>query len=202
MNRSVLWQRIRRVWVTLGIGVTVVFVGWSLIAYRASGAAKEALRGDDRVAVDRGGGLIRFTPAGSPGSVGLLFFPGALVDPAAYAPLARAAAAAGFPAVIVTMPRRGAFGGAEALELYARADSILRDAGAPRGWVVGGHSRGAVVASTLAARRPAGLAGLLLLGTSHPRDVDLSFLQVRFATGRTRGFEEHCRCSMSRWPGR
>jgi pimeloyl-ACP methyl ester carboxylesterase len=188
MNRSLLWQRIRRIWVTLGIGFTVVFVGWSLIAYRASETARKALRGDTRVGVDRGGSLIRFTPAGSPAAVvGLLFFPGALVDPVAYAPLAHAAAEAGFPAVIVTLPRRGAFGGADAPGLYARADSILRDAGGPREWVVAGHSRGAVVASTLAARRPEGLAGLLLVGTSHPRDVDLSFLDVpvtKVAAGR------------------
>jgi pimeloyl-ACP methyl ester carboxylesterase len=188
MNRSLLWRRIRRVWVTLGIGVTVLFVGWSLLAYRASDLAKQALRDDPRVAVDRGQRLIRFMPSGSSDAeVGLLFFPGALVDPVAYAPLARAAAAAGFPAVIVTLPRRGAFGGAEAPELYGRADSILGDAAPPRGWVVAGHSRGAVVASTLAARRPAGLAGLLLVGTSHPRDVDLSFLEVpvtKVAAGR------------------
>lgn len=179
MNRSLLWQRVRRVWVTLGVGVTVVFVGWSLIAYRASRAAKEALRDDAEVVVARGESLIHFTPAGAPSAaIGLLFFPGALVDPVAYAPLARAAAAAGFRAVIVTLPRRGAFGGAEAPELYERADSILRETGAPDGWVIGGHSRGAVVASTLAAQRPEGLAGLFLVGTSHPRDVDLSFLEV------------------------
>jgi pimeloyl-ACP methyl ester carboxylesterase len=179
LNRSRLWQRVRRVWVTLGIGATIVFAGWSLLAYRASGAAKQALRGDERVVVERSEGLIRFTPAAGPeAAVGLLFFPGALVDPVAYAPLGRAAAAAGFPAVIIPLPLRGAFGGAESPELYARADSLLRHSAAPARWVVGGHSRGAVVASTFASRPPRGFAGLLLVGSSHPRDVDLSRLEV------------------------
>lgn len=37
---------------------------------------------------------------------------------------------------------------------------------------------GWLVASALAARRPPTLAGLVLIGTSHPRDVDLSGLDV------------------------
>ena len=45
-------------------------------------------------------------------------------------------------------------------------------------WVLGGHSRGAVVASTLAADRRLGPAGLVLIGPSHPRDVDLAALDV------------------------
>jgi pimeloyl-ACP methyl ester carboxylesterase len=43
--------------------------------------------------------------------------------------------------------------------------------------VVEGHSRGAVVASAFAAQQPR-LAGVVLIGTSHPRDVDLSGLAV------------------------
>ena len=109
--------------------------------------------------------------------MGLIFFAGALVDPVAYAPLTRAVAQAGFPAYLVPLPQRGAFGGADDPGLYARADSILGSGGG-RAWVIGGHSRGGVVASTIAARRPSAIAGLILVGTSHPRDVDLSALAV------------------------
>lgn len=31
-----LWPIIRRVWITVGLGATVIFVTWSLLAYRAS----------------------------------------------------------------------------------------------------------------------------------------------------------------------
>lgn len=179
MTFSTIWPIVRRIWITLGLTVTAVFVTWSLLAYRASDAAREALRSDVGVTVTRTDGWIGFLPASGGGSsAGLLFFPGALVDPVAYAPLARAAAQAGYVAYIVPLPKRGAFGGADDPRLYARADSILRGSSDAQRWVLAGHSRGGVVASTLAARAPAAMAGLVLIGTSHPRDVDLAGLQV------------------------
>ena len=175
-----IWPHVRRVWITLGLSATVIFVGWSLIAYRASPAARAARVSDAAVTVAFGDGVWQFTPQRSaPGqSVALVFFPGALVDPVAYAPLARAAAMAGFPVFIVELPRRGAFGGAEDPEVWARLRRVRQEADAAARWVVAGHSRGGVVASQVAAARPAGLAGLILIGTSHPRDVDLSALDV------------------------
>ncbi|HUF26583.1 MAG TPA: alpha/beta family hydrolase [Gemmatimonadaceae bacterium] len=178
-KRSV-WAVIRKIWVTVGLLATFVFVGWSLIAYRASGEARASLESDFAVSVMHEDGVWHFAPApgGAAGTVGLVFFPGALVDPVAYAPLARAAAQAGFPAWIVGLPRRGAFGGADDPAVEARMRMALNAPGAPAHWVVAGHSRGAVVASRVAANPPQGFAGLVLIGTSHPRDVDLSELAV------------------------
>lgn len=180
MDGSRLWRRVRRVWVGLGLGFTVVFAGWSLVAYRASADARQALRSDARVRVAQAPGSLGFLPIGrrEPAGAGLLFFPGALVDPAAYAPLARAAAEAGFPAYVVKLPRRGAFGGADDPGVAARADSIMHAPDGPVRWVLAGHSRGGVVASRLAAGQPARMAGLVLIGTSHPRDVSLRGLRV------------------------
>ena len=167
-------------WITVGLGVTIVFVVWSLIAYRASAAARSATLSDTSVAVAHGDGVWSFTPRlePSPGMPALVFFPGALVDPIAYAPLVRAAARAGFAAYIVQLPRRGAFGGAEAPALEQRLDRLLAASNTPRRWVIAGHSRGAVVASQIAAQRRNGFVGLVLIGSSHPRDVDLSALRV------------------------
>jgi len=180
MDRRQLWRRIRRVWVILGLSVTVIFVGWSLIAYRASAAARIAIQPDDKVAVEHDDGIWSFVPRrrlriGNPAFV---FFPGALVDPVAYAPLVRAAATAGFPAYIVELPRRGAFGGAEDPALERRVDRLVAASNTPRHFVIAGHSRGAVVASQIAAEGRAGFTGLVLIGSSHPRDVDLSALRV------------------------
>jgi pimeloyl-ACP methyl ester carboxylesterase len=180
MNGRRLWLRIRQVWITLGLSATAIFVGWSAIAYRASAEARAATAPDTWVAVRHDGGIWQFTPRSpAPASPpGLVFFPGALVDPVAYAPLARAVAAAGFPAYIVELPRRGAFGGADGAELGARLRRLLRQPSTPRRWLAAGHSRGGVVASRLAAEGLAGFAGLILIGTSHPRDVDLSAVRV------------------------
>lgn len=174
-----LWRRIRFVWITAGISATVIFVVWSLIAYTASAEARAATASDATVTVTHEGGIWSFqppTPANAASA--LVFFPGALVDPVAYAPLLRAAAAAGFPAYMIELPRRGAFGGGDDPEVMRRLDRLLARSDAPRRWVVAGHSRGAVVACDVAAARRPGLSAVVLIGSSHPRDVDLSGLTI------------------------
>lgn len=175
-----LWRRIRRIWMIAGATAMAVFVTWSLVAYRASPEARESSSSDSVVDVTRVGGVLRFVPKDRPGArhTVFVFFPGALVDPRAYAPLARSTAAAGFPTFIVELPRRGAFGGADAPELWTRFHAVLRELNHSAQVVVGGHSRGGVVASQVASRPFSNFAGLILIGTSHPRDVDLSSLQV------------------------
>jgi pimeloyl-ACP methyl ester carboxylesterase len=158
----------------------VIFVAWSLVAYRANAEARVATISDSTVVNARSDGVWTFSNrrGTEAPSVGLLFFPGALVDPTAYAPLARAVAAAGIPVTLVELPRRGAFGGADDPALLVRALGETRKPGGPRRWVVAGHSRGAVAATDFAAAYPAALAGLILIGTTHPRDVDLASLSV------------------------
>jgi pimeloyl-ACP methyl ester carboxylesterase len=178
MKRGRVWPVIRRAWITVGLTLTVVFVAWSLVAYRAAPEAHAATRSGADVVVRRGDGFWSFLPAvrETPARPSLVFFPGALVDPVAYAPLARMAAAGGFPAFIVELPRRGAMGGADDPAVDERLDRVLATQTAPHRWVVAGHSRGAVVAARIASERRRGLAGLVLIGTTHPRDVDLSAL--------------------------
>ena len=179
MDRRRVWRYVRRAWVTLGIALTAIFVSWSAVAFRSTHEGREAVRPDSDVGVSHGEGVWSFAPARvrSATRPGLVFFPGALVDPVAYAPLARAAASAGFPAYIVELPRRGAFGGADDPALDERLDHVLARPTTPNRWVVAGHSRGAVVAARIASQRRRGLAGLVLIGTTHPRDVDLSALE-------------------------
>jgi pimeloyl-ACP methyl ester carboxylesterase len=183
VNRSRLWlRRIRRIWAVLGSAAFVIFTGWSVIAYRASSIAHEALQSDAQVQVTRTEDAWTFIPKGQHAQpTSLLLFPGALVSPVAYAPLARAIAIAGFSATILKLPRRGAFGGADDPQLFARARALMTASGGPNAWVVAGHSRGAVVATQLAATRPKGLAGLVFIGSSHPRDVSLAGLDIPVA---------------------
>jgi pimeloyl-ACP methyl ester carboxylesterase len=176
-RRRTIGSVLRTVWITVGLGATAVFVTWSLLAYRSSAEANLATVSDAAVTVAHEAGTWRFEPAVVRDGPTLVFFPGALVDPRAYAPLARAVAVAGHRVVLVELPRRGAFGGADGAELQDRLDRVWASLGDPRSVVLGGHSRGGVVASAAAARHP-DLGGLVLIGTSHPRDVDLSGLDA------------------------
>jgi pimeloyl-ACP methyl ester carboxylesterase len=178
MRTRELWPLIRRIWITVGLGATAIFVVWSVIAYRASPAAKQAALSDAAVTVTHADGVWRFEPQDTASNRTLVFFPGALVDPRAYAPLARAVAEAGYPTILIELPQRGAFGGADSPELHARMSRVLSSPGAPAAVILGGHSRGGVVASAAAAAGVPGLAGLVLIGTSHPRDVYLSGLGI------------------------
>jgi len=174
---SRLWPIVRRVWIAAGLTAAAGFVLWSLVAYRANAEGRAAARPDSTVSVERAEGIWRFQPRTVRESAVLVFFPGGLVDPRAYAPLARSAAQGGHDVLVIELPRRGAFGGADSPELHQRIARALSSIHEDRPVVVGGHSRGAVVASTYAANAPR-LAGVVLIGTSHPRDMDLSGLAV------------------------
>lgn len=174
-----VWPVIRRVWITVGLTATAVFVAWSLAAYRASAFATSAAQGDGAVQVSRTDGVWTFAPRRTAASDRVLvFFPGALVDPRAYAPLAQHVARKGFRALIIELPRRGAFGGAESPGLRLRIQRTFAGLDDSASVILAGHSRGAVVASTVAAERRHAIDGLVLIGSSHPRDVDLSRLAI------------------------
>ena len=173
-----VWARIRRVWAICGAIAFVTFTAWALLAYRATARGHSALEGTRDVAVTPGDGYWTFEPASLAADTGLVFFAGALVDPAAYAPLLVEVARARFPAVLVDLPRRGAFGGADGPEVLARARVGMRAAGAVRRWVIGGHSKGGAVAARFVRNGSPDLAGLVLIGTSHPRDFSLAHLSI------------------------
>jgi len=185
VSGKTLWQKVRRIWATFGLIATVVFAAWMYFGYRASSAAVAAMRSDANVIVSTEDGVFRFTPPASltkKQPVGLLFFAGSVVDPRAYAPLAHEIALAGYPVTIVPLPRRGMFGGADSPELMTLANNAANLDERVSQWIIGGHSRGAVVAikfeellRTMGANT---VAGLLLVGTTHPRDVDLSKLKL------------------------
>jgi pimeloyl-ACP methyl ester carboxylesterase len=169
-----LWARIRRVWVICGSIVFVVFTLWASLAYQASAEGEAALESTPEVSVERADVYWLFRPRVAAEGTGLLFFAGALVEAAAYAPLARAVATARFPVLLIELPRRGAFGGGDGPEVLNRArGAMARQADVER-WVVAGHSLGGRIASAFARSRHPGIAGLVLVGTSHPRDISLA----------------------------
>jgi hypothetical protein len=108
------------------------------------------------VAVGDSSSQITLLPRGHRARTGLVFFPGALVDPRAYVPLLEPMAADGFTVDIVKPPYGIAFLAAGApTGIIAGQPSVTR-------WVVGGHSLGGVAASSYAGADHHGVDGLVL----------------------------------------
>ena len=170
MSLKTVHRWIRRIWVTGGL-IFMAVLFWSIQAhdvpaslYESTAALRVETTGYGRV----------FRPAVPASKAAFVFIPGGLIDPNAYVPLVRAVADAGIPAAIVDVPLRAAPTDSMRATLWTRIELAKDDVGGERPIVLGGHSRGGMFASAFAAERPGELAGLVLFGTTHPRDQDLS----------------------------
>ncbi len=109
-----------------------------------------------------------FAPAtGSPPPV-LILYPGAFVDPVAYAPIARAIAERGFLVVIDPMPL-----GLAVIDASA-ADAIIAAHPEIDHWAIGGHSLGGAMAAEFIANAPPNVDGLALWAAYPAPNTDLS----------------------------
>jgi len=153
-------QILRRVW----IGAGLAFTAWLVAGFQAVDVP-ESVTGR---ATDEG---IVFEPTGPRRPVGLLFLPGGMVDPVAYAPLLHGLAREGIEARLLYLPWRAAMTEGQRADLFAR---IRQQTGR---WVLAGHSRGAMLAARFAREHPEHLAGLALIATTHPRDFSLADLR-------------------------
>ena len=170
-RRRRIWRVVRIVWVTLGV-TSVFALFWGA---QAAWLPEGTFVSDARVEIVRAQDTISFRPRpDDPARMGLIFFPGALVEPDAYAPMARRLAEAGHRVVIVKLPFRLApTPGYEAMVFETARDTM---AASPGRWAVGGHSRGGMLATRFAGGYASLLSGLALVATSHPREMDLSRL--------------------------
>lgn len=178
-KRAVNWKAVRRrfriVWATAGVAFTV-WVIWNMQAHGLPGGVRTS---SAAVLVTELDGATVFMPPSAPlERTGLLFVPGGAVDPDAYLPFVRAVAEAGWPVALVRLPWRMAFTESGQIEVWRRATGVRASWGATRPVVLGGHSRGAALSALFASRYPAELSGLLLIGTTHPKDHDLSSLRI------------------------
>jgi pimeloyl-ACP methyl ester carboxylesterase len=161
----------RRWWVWLLLGL-VLLVGAGVVAYArqqrpAAQEALDALQSDAEVTVRAGRWLV-FEPAGVPPRTGLILYPGGFVDPRAYAPAARALAAAGYRVVLVPMPLNLAvLGPNRARQVRDAFPEVER-------WAIGGHSLGGAMAARYAHRSPDEVQGLVLWASYPAEDDDLS----------------------------
>jgi pimeloyl-ACP methyl ester carboxylesterase len=126
----------------------------------------DALDDGNGVTVDVSRSAIRLTPVDEQRAIGLAFYPGAKVDPQAYAHVLRPLAEAGFPVVIFKQPYNLAI-----LDSNA-ADAVIGDPDdTVDRWAVGGHSLGGAMASRYAETNRDELVGLLLYAAYPVQDM-------------------------------
>ncbi|MCQ2468026.1 MAG: alpha/beta hydrolase [Clostridia bacterium] len=155
--------------VVLLTAVTVYFLTFS---YKPLDSVHVALEDQDGINVIEEDGFIAFEPDACEG-IGFVFYPGASVEPEAYAPLMRKIADNGVYCVIVKEPCNLAFFNSDAADefLELKGNSISS-------WYVGGHSLGGWVASSYVADNIANYDGLILLAAYSTEDISDSGLGV------------------------
>ena len=150
------------------------FVGWTQVAhYPASPAAAEAATTATRT---EQGWLVFSAKQMNSNGTGFIFYPGALVDVAAYAPMAKALAERGITTVIVNMPLDLAvLNPDKASEVLAAFPQINR-------WAIGGHSLGGSMAGQFLQSHPEltlKIRGLVLWGSRLSAGIDVSGLPIQ-----------------------
>jgi pimeloyl-ACP methyl ester carboxylesterase len=171
------WRRwLRRGFLLWG----VVSLSWLANTVRTRGVAHSLLQSSPDVTVSVGPAGLAFLPPRLDAKAGLIFICGAGIHPNAYVPLLRPIADAGHAVFIVGLPYRFAPLSSHKEEAVARTTGLMATHPEVARWVVAGHSLGGALAARVA-REEAGVdAAFVLVGTTHPRDDDLSALAAPF----------------------
>ena len=115
-----------------------------------------------------------FQPKSTEPVTGFIFYPGAFVDPRAYAPPAKVLAEAGFLVVIVKMPNDFAELG------WDRADTVMSDFSDITTWAIGGHSMGGKMGCKYLRERryPGNIPGVILWASRPSNDYRLDSTDI------------------------
>lgn len=162
------------------------FFAWAIVStlwvadkMRTRGVSADLLRASPTVDVRDDETMLEFRPVRYRHDSALIFFCGAGVSAHAYAPLLRPIAEAGHPVFIIRLPYRFAPFESHKQEAIGRARATIASHPAVERWVVAGHSLGgALTARLVRSGPPARVGAIVLIGTTHPRNDDLSGLHI------------------------
>jgi hypothetical protein len=185
MNRALRWTA----WVVaVVVLLAVVFLVWANIVMQGTRSAALQVWRDDRVSVRDAGDSVVMTPTGDANGVGIVFIPGAKVDPYAYMATFRQVVASGTTVVITKPTLHLAFFDTRGLSTFeAQAPSVAT-------WAVGGHSLGGVRACQLAPDAD----GLLLFGSYCANDIRRSYIDVLSVSGSRDGLSTPAKVAAAR----
>ena len=159
------WSK-RKIFKTIWFSFAIIFFIWNWTTFQSRHLPGDTFLNSGLVTVTESDDQVIFRSDTSKSEFEVIFFQGALTDPKAYAPLCRRLAENGFTCHLIKMDWR--------LPLYDyHKTSKLFDLKHGK-YIIGGHSQGGKMAAQFVYENPNLLKGLFLMGTSHPRDVDLS----------------------------
>ncbi len=152
--------------VLLVVAVAGLFIWSATSTYPAGELAYAALESSSNVTVSQDRWIV-FTPE-TTSDVGVIFYPGGLVAPEAYAPVLRQLAARGVFVVVTPMPLNLAIFNTNAANAVIQAFPDITH------WILAGHSLGGAAASIYAENHANSIAGLALWDSYPPDSSDLS----------------------------
>lgn len=165
-------------------------VVWSQVGVMAAEPEPLAdVRANSAIQVDDAPQGIVMSPADGESDLGLVFVPGAKVDPWAYAPILQSLAEDGVTVVITRPWLNLAFFDLRDLDAFTSAAPDIDD------WAVGGHSLGGVRACQLAADAEA----LVLFGSYCADDLSTSDLRVLSISGSEDGLSTPAKIEDARY---
>ncbi|WP_239004685.1 alpha/beta fold hydrolase [Paenibacillus tepidiphilus] len=177
-QRRINWKKVM-IWA--GASVVIIAAGLLIylqsIMYSPSERAEAAMQSDDQIEVAKIKEGYRFEPVeGETTGPNIIIYPGGLVEPSSYSPMARKLAEKGHRVYIAEMPFNLAMFGQN------KADAFIAEH-PDESFVIGGHSLGGVFASRYAAEHTDSLDGVFFLASyaddsGSLTDSSLSALQI------------------------
>lgn len=179
---TIAWEVSRlqlRRWIRLAFLLWAAFAMlWLANSMRTRGVEESTLRSGGDVSVSSDADILTFMPVSPAGGTALIFLCGSGVAAEAYAELLRPVAEEGFPVFVIRLPYRFAPLESHKSATLGRARALMQDHAEVVHWVIAGHSLGGALAARLARQNADSLAALVLVGTTHPKEDDLSFLPI------------------------
>lgn len=139
---------------------------WNWSTFQSRDLPKSTFLSSEKVSVAENDDEITFNSTTEDSGIEVIFFPEGLADPKAHAPLCRKIAENGFTCHLIKMAWRLPQNDYQKITKLFDLKSKY--------YVIGGHSQGGKMAAQFVYEHPNLMKGLFLMGTSHPRDVDLS----------------------------
>lgn len=164
---------------------SIIYSGvWFMASYEPDTFSLIAMQSTDKVTVEDTDDYIAFSTQNLNQTPGLLYYPGAKVEPEAYAVMAHRLAEAGIPVIIVKMPFNFAVFDSE------KAMALKLKLGIADTWAIGGHSLGGAMAAKVIYENPDAFDALILFA-SYPagksNDLSTSDLDILSISGSNDG---------------